>query len=92
MVTVAEKADIAAVIAACCTLSNIVHVHASYASMLIVCRDLKPSNVLWRPKCNTWVLVDFGCAARFGAVTVVRTHLYASAVCRVSAYMNKQKR
>eukprot|EP00892_Ulva_mutabilis_P000463 jgi/Ulvmu1/10417/UM062_0013.1 len=27
-------------------------------------RDLKPGNVLWRPKHYSWTLIDFGCAAK----------------------------
>lgn len=30
-------------------------------------RDLKPGNVLWRPKHYSWTLIDFGCAAKIGA-------------------------
>lgn len=30
-------------------------------------RDLKPGNVLWRPKHYSWTLIDFGCAAEIGA-------------------------
>lgn len=30
-------------------------------------RDLKPGNVLWRPKHHAWTLIDFGCAAEIGA-------------------------
>lgn len=29
-------------------------------------RDLKPGNVLWRPKHYSWTLIDFGCAAEIG--------------------------
>jgi serine/threonine protein kinase len=31
-------------------------------------RDLKPSNVLRVPRLHTWTLIDFGSAARIGAV------------------------
>lgn len=34
----------------------------------LVHRDLKPGNVLWRTKKNSWTLIDFGCAARAGAL------------------------
>lgn len=30
-------------------------------------RDLKPGNILWRPKHLQWTLIDFGCAAQIGA-------------------------
>jgi serine/threonine protein kinase len=30
-------------------------------------RDLKPGNILWRPKHLQWTLIDFGCAAAIGA-------------------------
>ena len=30
-------------------------------------RDLKPGNVLWRPKHHAWTLIDYGCAADIGA-------------------------
>ena len=31
-------------------------------------RDLKPANVMWLPRENRWTVIDFGCAARVGAV------------------------
>jgi serine/threonine protein kinase len=31
-------------------------------------RDVKPSNVLWRPRANAWALIDLGCAAHIGAL------------------------
>jgi Protein kinase domain len=31
-------------------------------------RDLKPGNILWRPKHLQWTLIDFGCAAALGAL------------------------
>lgn len=31
-------------------------------------RDLKPGNVLRRPRLHDWTLIDFGCAARIGAL------------------------
>ena len=41
-------------------------------------RDLKPSNVLWRPTANAWTLMDFGCAAHFGARrSVMRSRSHA---------------
>jgi serine/threonine protein kinase len=33
-------------------------------------RDLKPGNILRRPKHHDWTLIDFGCAARIGALPV----------------------
>lgn len=32
----------------------------------LVHRDLKPGNILWRPKHLEWTLIDFGCAAQIG--------------------------
>jgi Lipopolysaccharide kinase (Kdo/WaaP) family len=29
--------------------------------------DLKPANILWRPRANAWTLIDFGCTAEIGA-------------------------
>ena len=29
-------------------------------------RDLKPGNIMWQPRTYTWVLIDFGLAARIG--------------------------
>jgi serine/threonine protein kinase len=29
-------------------------------------RDLKPGNIMWQPSTYTWVLIDFGLAARIG--------------------------
>jgi eukaryotic-like serine/threonine-protein kinase len=31
-------------------------------------RDIKPGNVMWLPGCSRWTLIDFGCAARAGAL------------------------
>ena len=30
-------------------------------------RDIKPANVLWLPREDAWVPIDFGCAARIGS-------------------------
>ena len=30
--------------------------------------DLKPGNVLRRPRHHSWTLIDFGCAAKIGAL------------------------
>lgn len=35
-------------------------------SVGIAHRDIKPGNVLWRPKHHSWTLIDFGCAAEIG--------------------------
>jgi eukaryotic-like serine/threonine-protein kinase len=41
-------------------------------------RDLKPGNVLRRPRQHAWTLIDFGCAAREGAeVPLTFTMAYA---------------
>jgi serine/threonine protein kinase len=56
-------------------------------------RDVKPSNILWRPRANAWALIDLGCAARIGAllplvhlghcdVAALRNHLLHSSVAR----------
>ena len=34
-------------------------------------RDLKPGNIMWQPRTNTWVLIDFGLVARAGDVAPV---------------------
>ena len=31
--------------------------------------DLKPGNVLRRPRLHSWTLIDFGCTAKIGART-----------------------
>lgn len=31
------------------------------------CRDIKPGNVLWRPRHFSWTILDYGCAAEIGA-------------------------
>ena len=31
-------------------------------------RDLKPGNAIWLPSSNSWTLIDFGSAARTGAL------------------------
>ena len=31
-------------------------------------RDVKPGNILWRPRHHSWTLIDFGCAAEIGAL------------------------
>ena len=36
-------------------------------------RDIKPGNILRRPKQHDWTLIDFGCTAQIGA--------YLSALC-----------
>jgi serine/threonine protein kinase len=32
-------------------------------------QDLKPGNCIWLPSQNSWTLIDFGCAARAGALS-----------------------
>lgn len=34
----------------------------------VVHRDLKPGNILWRPRNHAWTLIDYGCAAEIGAL------------------------
>lgn len=34
-------------------------------------RDLKPGNIMWQPRTYTWVLIDFGLAARLGSEAAV---------------------
>ena len=41
-------------------------------------RDLKPANVMWLPRENRWIVIDFGCVARIGeAAPVSFTLAYA---------------
>lgn len=43
-------------------------------------RDLKPGNILWRPKHLQWTLIDFGCAAQIGAHLSL---LFVSSFCGI---------
>lgn len=39
----------------------------------LIHRDLKPGNVLWRPRQHSWTLIDFGCAAEVGVLSSLRS-------------------
>ena len=34
-------------------------------------RDIKPGNILRRPRQHDWTLIDFGCCARIGALQLL---------------------
>jgi serine/threonine protein kinase len=42
-------------------------------------RDLKPANVMWLPRANHWTVIDFGCAARIGALPLLSFTLACAA-------------
>ena len=47
-------------------------------------RDLKPGNILWRPKHLQWTLIDFGCAAPIGACASLLLALFFTIRSRTS--------
>lgn len=50
-------------------LQVLIHVTERVATLHaagVVHRDLKPGNVLWRPRNHAWTLIDYGCAAEMG--------------------------
>jgi serine/threonine protein kinase len=49
-------------------LADLMQLLAAMHAAGVVHRDLKPANVLWRPHVHEWTLIDFGCAARVGAL------------------------
>lgn len=49
-------------------LSDLMQLLAAMHASGTVHRDLKPGNVLWRPRVHEWTLIDFGCAADTGAL------------------------
>ena len=60
-------------------LSNVASRLAVMHEAGYVHRDLKPANVMWLPRENRWIVIDFGCVARIGdAVPLSFTLAYAS--------------
>ena len=47
-------------------LSNVASRLAVMHEAGYVHRDLKPANVMWLPRENRWIVIDFGCVARIG--------------------------
>eukprot|EP00892_Ulva_mutabilis_P012598 jgi/Ulvmu1/9710/UM055_0048.1 len=60
-------------------LSHSVRALASLHSMGYAHRDIKPGNILRRPKQHDWTLIDFGCAARIDTPTKVSFSLVYAA-------------
>lgn len=54
-------------------------------------RDLKPGNVLWRPKHHAWTLIDFGCAAEIGTTCPLSFSLLYAPPESIFAVENGQK-
>ena len=60
-------------------LSNVASRLAVMHEAGYVHRDLKPANVMWLPRENRWIVIDFGCVARIGDVVPLSFSLaYAS--------------
>ena len=54
-------------------------------------RDLKPANVMWLPRENRWIVIDFGCAARIDEPAPLNFTLAYAAPEVASAAMASQK-
>jgi serine/threonine protein kinase len=55
-------------------------------------RDLKPGNVMWQPSTYTWVLIDFGLAARIGESAPLGCTPGYAAPETARAYLNGDRR
>ena len=71
-------------------LSNISRRMADMHDAGYVHRDLKPANVMWLPRENRWTVIDFGCAARIGAIAPLHFTLVYAAPEAVQAYEAQQ--
>ena len=54
-------------------------------------RDLKPGNVMWLPRENTWTVIDFGCVARAGEAARLAFSLAYAAPEVISAFRRGEK-
>ena len=54
-------------------------------------RDVKPANVVWLPRDDSWHIIDFGCAARIGSRAPVTFSLtYAAPEVLAAAEINAE--
>lgn len=54
-------------------------------------RDIKPGNILRRPKQHDWTLIDFGCAAEIGAAPAMAAGVSRNLFCRRSLRMYQDR-